>query len=150
MNRCKCTYYAFSKQVFKNSVIFLSRWKECIFIWALQLSLTACCYDWSPLVAGLSLKFSGYIGCYDWSCPCSEHTLQSTASTNAFLSLLGAFAEFRRLIISFVMSSCLSIPLSVRIEQLGFHWTDFHEIWYLNILLQICLENSNFIKIWKE
>jgi hypothetical protein len=25
------------------------------------------------------------------------------------------------------------IPLSVRMEQLGSHWTDFHEIWYLNI-----------------
>jgi hypothetical protein len=23
--------------------------------------------------------------------------------------------------------------LSVRIEQLGFHWTDFHKIWYANI-----------------
>jgi hypothetical protein len=26
-----------------------------------------------------------------------------------------------------VMSVCPSIHLSVRIEQLGFHWTDFHE-----------------------
>jgi len=28
-------------------------------------------------------------------------------------------------------SSCLSICLSVRLEQLGSHWTEFHEIWYL-------------------
>jgi hypothetical protein len=29
--------------------------------------------------------------------------------------------------------SCLSVCLSVRMEQLGCHWTDFHEIWYWNI-----------------
>ena len=27
-------------------------------------------------------------------------------------------------------SSCLSVRPSVRIEQLGPHWTEFHEIWY--------------------
>jgi len=35
------------------------------------------------------------------------------------------------------VSSCLSVwPFvlpSVRMEQLGCHWTDFHEIWYLSI-----------------
>jgi hypothetical protein len=38
---------------------------------------------------------------------------------------LGAFAKLRRATISFVVS--------VRKEQLGSHWTDFHEIWYLSI-----------------
>ena len=39
---------------------------------------------------------------------------------------LGAFAKLRRTNISFyVMSVCL---LLVRMEQLGSHWTDFHEI----------------------
>ena len=33
-------------------------------------------------------------------------------------------------------SSCLSVPLCVRIEQLGSHCTDFHEIWYLSIFLK--------------
>jgi hypothetical protein len=32
------------------------------------------------------------------------------------------------------MSVRLSICLPVRMEQLGSHWTDFHEIWYFNIL----------------
>ena len=27
-------------------------------------------------------------------------------------------------------SSCLSVGPSARMEQLGSHWTDFHEIWY--------------------
>jgi hypothetical protein len=30
-------------------------------------------------------------------------------------------------------SSCLSICLSVCMEKLCSHWTDFHEIWYLNM-----------------
>ena len=33
-----------------------------------------------------------------------------------------------------------SSPLSVRLEQLGSHWTDFHEICYLSIS-KICREN---------
>jgi hypothetical protein len=28
--------------------------------------------------------------------------------------------------------------MSVRMEQLGSHCTDFHEIWYLNIFPKIC------------
>ena len=30
-------------------------------------------------------------------------------------------------------SSCLSVGPSVRTEQLGFHWTYFHEIWHLSV-----------------
>jgi len=41
------------------------------------------------------------------------------------LCLLDAFIQLRKVTISFVMSACPS----VRIEQLGSHWTDFHEIW---------------------
>jgi hypothetical protein len=37
---------------------------------------------------------------------------------------LGALAKLQKAIISFVMS----VRLSVRMEQLGFHWTDFSEI----------------------
>ena len=37
---------------------------------------------------------------------------------------LGAFATFRKANMSFVMS----VRLSIRMEQLGSHWTDFHEI----------------------
>ena len=35
--------------------------------------------------------------------------------------------------ISFVMSVCSSVCLSVGMEQLGSKWKDFHEIWYLSI-----------------
>jgi hypothetical protein len=44
--------------------------------------------------------------------------------------------------ISFVMS----VRPSVRMEQLGFHWKDFHKIWYLRIFSKICRENQTFFK----
>ena len=49
----------------------------------------------------------------------------------------GSFAKLSKATISFVMSVCPfvrpSLCLSVRMEQLFFHRTGFHEIWYLNI-----------------
>ena len=39
------------------------------------------------------------------------------------LPLLGAFAKLRKATITFVVSVCLSVPM----EQLGSHWTYFHE-----------------------
>jgi hypothetical protein len=41
---------------------------------------------------------------------------------------LGEFAKLWKATISIVMS----VRPSIRMEQLGFHWTDFHEIWYLS------------------
>jgi hypothetical protein len=40
----------------------------------------------------------------------------------------GTFAKLRKTTISFVMSAHLSVCPSVRMEQLGSHWTKFHEI----------------------
>jgi hypothetical protein len=51
--------------------------------------------------------------------------------------LLEAFAKLRKTTIGFVMPVCLSVCLSVRssvrMEQLGSYWTDFHEIEYFGI-----------------
>jgi len=52
-------------------------------------------------------------------------------------NFLGAFAKLRKATIGFI---CPSVRPSVRMEQLGSHWTDFHEIWYL-IFSKICWEN---------
>jgi hypothetical protein len=41
------------------------------------------------------------------------------------------------------------VCLSVRMEQLGSHWTDFHEILIFEYFSKICNENSNFL-IWQE
>jgi len=51
--------------------------------------------------------------------------LPHTPFTDMFL---GAFAKLRKPAISFVMSFRPSVSVSVRMEQLGSHWTDFHEI----------------------
>ena len=45
------------------------------------------------------------------------------------IAILGAFAKLRKATISFVMGGCPSVRPFARMEQLGSHWTDFHEIW---------------------
>jgi hypothetical protein len=60
------------------------------------------------------------------------------------LSFLGAFAKLRKVIITFDMS----VRLSVRLEQLSFHWMVFHLIF--GYFSNIRGENSSFIKIQKE
>jgi hypothetical protein len=63
---------------------------------------------------------------------------------------LGVFWKLRKATISFVMSVRLSVRPSVHTEQLGSHWTDFHEIWYLKNFSKICRDNSSYIKIGQE
>jgi hypothetical protein len=69
-------------------------------------------------------------------------TYVNSLSTFTFL---GAFAKLRKGTISFVMS----VRQSVRMEQLGSHYTDFHEILYLNVLrksvekIQVSLKSDN-------
>jgi len=42
--------------------------------------------------------------------------------------ILGAFSKLRKATVSFVVSGCLSVRPSVRMEQLVFHWKDIREI----------------------
>jgi hypothetical protein len=51
---------------------------------------------------------------------------------------LGTFLKLRKVAISFFRS--------VRLEQLGFHWTDFLEILYLRIFRKSIEKNSSCIK----
>jgi hypothetical protein len=44
-----------------------------------------------------------------------------------------AVGKMRKETISYVMCVCLSGTLSVHMEHLGSHWTDFQETWYWNI-----------------
>ena len=60
-----------------------------------------------------------------------EHSHTTCLSHKPFL---GAFAKLRKETIIFIMSVCLYVRPSVRMEQLGFHWTDLRKIWYLSIL----------------
>ena len=45
-------------------------------------------------------------------------------------TFLGMFAKLRKATISFVMSICPLVCLSVHMDQLSSHWTDFHETWF--------------------
>jgi len=47
--------------------------------------------------------------------------------------ILDTFAKLRKATVSFLMSVCLAIRPSVRMEPLDPNWTDFHEIYYMNI-----------------
>jgi len=40
--------------------------------------------------------------------------------------------------------------MSARMEQLGSHWTDLHEIRYFEDFSKICPENSSLIEIEQE
>jgi len=42
---------------------------------------------------------------------------------------------------------CTSAGLSVRVEQLGSRWMDFHEIWYLSIFWKVCQENLFYLNL---
>ena len=53
---------------------------------------------------------------------CPEYMVLSHKN-NLFL---GAFAILRKATINFVVSVCLSVYPSIRMEQLGSHWTNFH------------------------
>ena len=61
-------------------------------------------------------------------------------------SFLGAFTKLRNATVSFVMSVRTSVRPSARMEQLGCHWTDFDEIWYLGFFFsKICREGTSII-----
>ena len=52
------------------------------------------------------------------------------------------FAKSQKAIIFFVTS----VWLSVRMEQLGSHWIDFHEIWYLSFFEYLSGNFTSFVK----
>ena len=66
-------------------------------------------------------------------------------STNT--TIFGAFEKFRK---ATIRSSCLSVLLSVRMDQLGSHWIDFLWNLVLEHISKIYRENSSLIKSWKE
>jgi hypothetical protein len=71
---------------------------------------------------------------------CPHNTLKSFASTECTDWFLGAFARPWKATISFVISVCLS----VRMEQLGFYWTDFYAILYFILFFLNLSTKSRF------
>jgi hypothetical protein len=68
-----------------------------------------------------------------------KHSLvQVVYGIHCFKALCFAFIKrVRKIAKSDLASSCLSFRPSVCMEQLGSHWTDFHEIWYLGIFRKL-------------
>ena len=64
----------------------------------------------------------------------------------AFFLFLGAFVKLQKPTIGFVMSVCPS----VRMEQLCFHWTDFHNILYSSIFRKSVAKIQVSLKALKE
>jgi len=65
----------------------------------------------------------GQMTSYDSIKPCTEkHYL------NVPVSFVGAFIKLQKATISFIVSVQPSIHLSVHMEKLLYHWTDFHVI----------------------
>ena len=64
-----------------------------------------------------------------------------------FLPFLVALAPKKRLLAS---SYLTSVRLSARLERLGPHWKDFHEIWYKNIFRKPVEKDKIFMKTWYE
>jgi hypothetical protein len=66
-------------------------------------------------------------------CACNTFPFQRLGTAGNLRSrtfiILGAVAKLRKATVSFVMPVCPSD----RMEQLGSHRTDFHEIWYFCI-----------------
>ena len=79
---------------------------------------------------------------------CSQiHTKHINTLCGQNVEFLGAFAELRRVTISFVVSVCpLVLPLrTTPLPLYGFSWNFICEHFS-----KICRENSNFTKIWQE
>jgi hypothetical protein len=55
-----------------------------------------------------------------------KHVFVISKDNRGIEFLLRAFAELRKATISFVVFVCSSVLPSIRVEQLGSHWTDFH------------------------
>jgi hypothetical protein len=79
-------------------------------------TLSTCLFtSFSYIRKGLSL----ILVCDNWSFQTRSQNSEKRLSASSFLSLCHSVS--------------LSVCLSVRMEQLGSHLTDFHEIWYLSI-----------------
>jgi hypothetical protein len=65
------------------------------------------------------------------------NTIKKQLTLYKEISLLGAFEKLRKATTSYVMS--VGLPASK--EQLGFRWTDFHEICYIKYANPLCEQN---------
>jgi ferredoxin len=70
------------------------------------------------------------------------------SSSNIFWRV-GKIAKSNCYLCHVCLSVCPSARLSVLMEQLGSHWTDFHKIWYTNIF-KISVEKIEVALKWDQ
>jgi hypothetical protein len=92
---------------------------------------------WPPLYHQL------YCGCCrSYAVPCDGRSWNWYR--HSAISLAQIVTTFWRvcLIAKASISFVTSVLLSDRVKQLGFHWNDFHEIWYLSTFLK-CIKKTH-------
>ena len=88
-----------------------------------------------------------FVCCWSLLVHCFVTVLFVTILNEQYAGIVRHFAELLKTTISFVMSVCQPVRPFVYVEQLGSHWTNFHEICFF---FKICLEGSSVIEIWQE
>ena len=91
-------------------------------------SFTLCIFEyWNSVVAYIFnlFVFFAKLFAYHFIVPSFCYLLQLR------FWFLGAFEKLRKETLSFVVSVCSSVRLSVRMKQLQSHWTDSDKTWYL-------------------
>jgi hypothetical protein len=133
---CAITFQTQSTKVLCVTVV-----RVCIILWPSVWGwVRRCAYNFIPcqdlflcengicVVFKCMLSDTGKVGHGDFCVTCCRTGVRS----------LGVFAKLPKATISFI--TCLSVRLSVRMEQLGSHFNDFHEIWYLSIFRKSVVE----------
>ena len=92
-----------------------------------------CCANWNTLANG-KIYNAGQVS-YCAITPCTIDAKHDTACLATFVRCVRKIAKSDYLAWS-----------SVRTEQLGTHWTDFHENWYLSIFLENLSRKFKFHK----
>ena len=91
-----------------------------------QCKNVSSCISISCSILSISQHLHAFITSTYWCSSSSGSCCSSSVIRNSHLVFLGAFVILRKRL--------LALPcVSVRMEQLGFHWTGLHEIWYLRI-----------------
>jgi hypothetical protein len=68
-----------------------------------------------------------------WLCYVENLLIHDTCTVHVICVSFLDVSKLQKATISFVMTVCLSIYPTIYMEQLSFHFTDFHQILYLGI-----------------
>ena len=113
-------------------------------LWGKQLVI-----DQATFATSYWLSLQCLTGRFNFTGLWKKKNLRSGHLVVASVFCLSAFAKLRKVTINLVVSVCPS----PRLEQLCYHWTNFHEIWHLSIFFfffRKSVEKFSAIKIGQE